>query len=182
MQTIKILALSDVHNHLTQEQQALIDSYEDIDLVVTLGDMPIDKIRRVDYGVLGNHDTQIDAEKDLHLNTVSMKGYTLTGVRGCLRYIDGPELMYTQDEAKLLNIPKADILLSHDKCYDGSEKVHCGLQVLSEYVDKIKPRLHIHGHHHTNEIYQKGNTVCVSVYKCALVMVTPNSITVERLF
>lgn len=85
MQTLKIIALSDVHRNLTEEQQELIESYNtEVDIVITLGDMPLEYIRKVDYGVLGNHNSWygIEPEKNLHLNTASVKGYILAGLQG----------------------------------------------------------------------------------------------------
>lgn len=187
MQPLKIIAISDTHRNLTEEQHEILAKHTpEVDIVITLGDTPLEYIRsRVDYGVLGNHDSWygIEPEKNLHLKSVNVKGYTLAGLQGSIRYKDGNHIMYTQEEAKQLQIPRADILISHDSCYlNPEDDVHCGLEVLSEYIEKYKPLVHFHGHHHENKVYRIGNTLCVSVYKCVLATISCNHIFTETLF
>lgn len=187
MQQLKIIAISDTHRNLTEEQHEILAKHTpEADIVITLGDTPLEYIRsRIDYGVLGNHDYWhgIELEKNLHLKTARVKGFTLAGLQGSIRYKDGNHIMYTQEEAKQLDIPKADILISHDSCYlNPEDDVHCGLEVLSEYLDKYKPLVHLHGHHHENKVYQIGHTICVSVYKCVLITIDGSYVKVETLF
>lgn len=188
MHNLRLLVISDLHRSITKEQQALIDTYSsDVDLIVSLGDTPVETISRVDFGVLGNPDPLrgLAPEKDLHLAVKTVKGYTLTGVQGSIRYKDGNYVMYTQDEARGLAIPRADILISHDSSSygrDADDDVHCGLQALTDYIIAYQPLLHLHGHHHESKVYQMGRTLCVSVYKCALVQISNGSVSVEEVF
>jgi len=82
-----------------------------------------------------------------------------------------------------IELPKADILISHDSIYRNIvDDAHTGLKCISKYIEEKKPFLNIHGHHHKQELYSYKDTNIVCVYKCAKITVKDNKVYVEHLF
>lgn len=187
MKDIKILVIADTHRSLRDEQEKIIDKVREIsDVVITLGDVPFEGLLYIkpDYGVLGNHDSfGLLGTWDIHEKVVEVNGVTLAGFQGSSRYKDGNFPMYSQKESLDLVIPKADILVSHDCLYHNIlDDAHTGLKGITQYLDKYKPFLHIHGHHHKQEVYRYEETTVVSIYKCSLIEVINDTVYVKHLF
>jgi len=187
MNDIKIFAVADTHRRLKRELERLVEKRkEECDVVVTLGDIPCEGLWCIspDFGVLGNHDNfGLLGDWDIHGKLVEKNGVSFAGFQGSSRYKDGPFPLYTQEESLKLDIPKADVLISHDRIYKPiMDKAHTGLMGITQYLDMYKPFLHLHGHHHKQEVYKYNETIVVSVYECAIITVKNNQVSVEHLF
>jgi Icc-related predicted phosphoesterase len=156
---MRVLVLADQPPHVPLP--ALLETHRP-DVVVTLGDLEpelLDPIGRYDVpvlGVYGNHDDgrYLEAANavDLHLATAAVGGVTFAGFEGCVRYRAGAPLQYTQKEAtKLaLRLPAAEVLISHSPPRgvheEPDDRAHEGFDALRDYVERVRPRLHLHGH------------------------------------
>ena len=144
------------------------------------------------YGVLGNHDTKnlIDVTNshlelskgvlrehfdfpivNLNLNRIETNEISFCGFEGSVTYREH-SVGYTQEEALSFDIPKADILFSHETgdtspCAK-KDSVHNGYTAISKYIKEKQPRYHIFGHHHQNISFKIGKTKCFCVYGCSL--------------
>lgn len=132
------------------------------DAVVGLGDLEPDDLDPVArfglpvLGVYGNHDDgrylQATNATDLHLRAADLDGVTFAGFEGCPRYRRGAQLQYSQREARRLarRIPRADVLVTHAPPAgvheEPDDRVHAGFAGLRDYVERVQPRLHLHGH------------------------------------
>jgi Icc-related predicted phosphoesterase len=132
------------------------------DAVVALGDLEpdeLDPLGRFDVpvlGVYGNHDDgrYLEAANatDLHLATASLGGLRFAGFQGSPRYRRGAKLQYSQAEASKLakRIPDADVLVTHAPPRgvheEPDDRAHEGFDALRAYVERVRPRLHLHGH------------------------------------
>ncbi len=191
MKDIKLLVISDTHRSLKTEQEKIIDKVRlESDLVITLGDVPFEGLLYIkpDFGVLGNHDSfGLLGTWDIHGKRVEKNGVSFAGFQGGSRYKDGKFTLYSQEESLEVEIPKADVLISHDRIYDTKfegimYEAHSGLKGITQYLDKHKPFIHLHGHHHKQEVYKYNETTVVSVYKCVFIEVKNNVIQVKELF
>lgn len=140
---IKALIITDTHNHLTREMLSNVINNNDIELIITLGDISFNDweillenesfLSLPKFGVLGNHDDLYDIERinekiilrdnpsfkiitHLHNAYIELKGLTFVGIDGSIRYKNTEVPLLTQKEALdiLKNQPKADILISHN--------------------------------------------------------------------
>lgn len=187
MNDINLLVISDTHRSLRDEQEKIIDKVRlKSDLVITLGDVPFEGLLYIkpDFGVLGNHDSfGLLGTWDIHGKMVEKNGVTLVGFEGSSRYKDGCFPMYSQEESLKIDLLKADILISHDRIFKGIlDDAHTGLKGITQYLEKHSPFLHIHGHHHKQEVYKYNETTVISVYKCVFIEVKNNIIKVKELF
>lgn len=95
---------------------------------------------------------------------VDVAGLRIAGLGGCVRYRTGPH-QYTQTEfrrragrlARLVERhrparpERLDILLTHAPprhCGDDDDPPHHGIEALRGLIDRLAPRLHVHGHIH----------------------------------
>jgi Icc-related predicted phosphoesterase len=157
---MRLLVLADEESWLPLP--ALVTSHRP-DAVVTLGDLEpdvLDPLGRFDLpvlGVYGNHDDgrYLDAANttNLHLHSTTVGGLVFAGFEGCVQYTPGtPALQYTQKEAARLarKIPRADVLVSHAPPRgvheEPDDRAHEGFDGLRDYVERVRPRLHLHGH------------------------------------
>lgn len=98
----------------------------------------------------------------------------MVGFEGSSRYKPSQIYGYTQDESvkRCSELPICDILLSHDgpRGYYGNihEDAHCGLQGITDYITRAKPKLVFFGHHHKNTNFKIGNTDCYNVYELGI--------------
>jgi Icc-related predicted phosphoesterase len=156
---MRLLVLADEESWLPLP--ALVASHKP-DVVVTLGDLDpdvLDPLGRFDLpvlGVYGNHDDgrYLDAANttNLHLARAEVGGITFAGFQGCVRYKPGAALQYTQRQASRLarRLPAADILISHAPPRgvheEPDDRAHEGFVALRDYIERVGPRLHLHGH------------------------------------
>lgn len=156
---MRLLALADEEPYVSVGK--LFDLHRP-DVVVTLGDLEPDVLDPLGargcpvLGVYGNHDDGCYLEAanatDLHLATVTVDGVRFTGFQGSPRYTRGAALQYSQREAdKLaLKLPVTDVLLTHTPPRgvhdDPDDRAHVGFDALLAYLERARPRVHLHGH------------------------------------
>ncbi len=179
----QILVLCDLH--FLEDGQLNIISTLEYDFCVLLGDIPWSALQQIKelvtkpiFAVGGNHDTR-EMYKQIgipYLNgkCAEVNGWRIAGVEGSSRYKNTKELvMLTQEESLAIaeQLPKADILISHDSCFSkyGTAPNKCGLKGIDLYIERNKPILHLHGHHHIYDKYMIGETLCLCCYRCMLI-------------
>ena len=177
---LKLLIITDTHNSLMKKHFENID-YQNIDCCLLLGDISYDDLTIIKqliskpiYGVLGNHDCwslyEDNQIEDIHGKVIEINGVKIAGLQGSLKYKDVNAPLYTDKESKRIarEIPKADILISHDSpkyLYGKDNYAHSGLQGITDYLVKNKVPLNIHGHHHKSSVERLRNgTVCKGCY------------------
>lgn len=151
--------------------------YNDIDLVVSCGDMPA---RYLDFIVTilgkpllyvrGNHDERYIEDPpggiDLHQKRVTFRGLSFVGLEGCIRYNRG-KIQYTQMEMrrKVLKMAPAlrwqrwrkghgvDVFVTHSPARGIHDREndypHRGFDAFLNFMDWYRPRYMVHGHVHT---------------------------------
>jgi Icc-related predicted phosphoesterase len=135
----------------------------DVDAVIGLGDLQPSWIEALadarvpKFGVYGNHD-EADymptlGMDDLHLSEAEIGGLVFTGFEGCVRYRRDGVHQYTQRQARRLarRLPgRADVLVCHCPPEgvndDPGDVAHHGFEALRAWVDRVRPRLVLHGH------------------------------------
>ena len=190
---MKLLIVTDLHYWSDEEYQLTKDLY-DYDICFLLGDILYRDLLKLKtiihsplYGLNGNHnfnDIEAAGIDSIHGKVINYNGLTFSGFQGSLRYKNGDYNMYSHKESIEIcrNIPGADIFLTHDTLWDGLNNSHSGLQGINEYITLHKPKLHIHGHLHINNIstinhkkfslFRKEpikETVSIAVYKAAII-------------
>jgi Icc-related predicted phosphoesterase len=156
---MRLLVLADEESWLPL--RAIVESHRP-DVVVTLGDLepdvldPLGRFPIPVLGVYGNHDDgrYLDAANttNLHLGTATIDGVSFAGFEGSVRYTPGVPLQYTQQQASRLarRLPAADVLISHSPPRgiheEPDDRAHEGFDGLRDYVQRVGPRLHLHGH------------------------------------
>lgn len=172
-----MLCIADLHSFDYEELAAIQNMKYDICLL--LGDIPQNALYLIKninqkplFGVCGNHDEWNSLKNvgimDIHCKAISFEGVTIAGLGGCHRYKNGDYPMLTHKESVNLmkQIPKADILISHDAPYNffGKDVAHQGLKGISKYISKNKPKLNLCGHYHDENlygVYRKCKVQCV---------------------
>lgn len=175
---MKILAVSDqvvdrIYSLASQGQ------FRDVSLILGCGDLPYTYLEYLVsvlnvplYYVPGNHDPEYDLRRDasraegctnLDLRLAHVRGLTLAGFGGSIRYKpDGPN-QYTQIEANIrllrllpsllvrrLRGRPVDLLIAHSppRGTHDSDGAHEGLSALSLIIRWARPRYLLHGHTH----------------------------------
>ena len=156
---MKLLCCADLHNSfdLTHFETQTYD--KEPDLIVTLGDISVQDLRIIKrtadnlgipaIGICGNHDEPFALQSvgidDLHGKVKTIDGVSFAGIGGSLRYKRSNYMFLTQqqsiDVAK--SLPKADVLITHDKAYTGwfvdtkaqfAKDPHAGLVGITKYI------------------------------------------------
>lgn len=177
---MKILAVSDqVEDRLYSP--LLKKTFGDVDLVIGCGDLPYQYLEYIvsslDVPLLyvpGNHDPEYDRDyplaraeggTNIDRRVVSVKGLTLAGLGGSIRYRPGAANQYTQTgmyfrmlpllskltRRKLAGGRPVDILITHSPpngIHDDVDPAHTGLQAINMLISLFKPRYLLHGHNH----------------------------------
>lgn len=175
---MKILAVSDqVVDHLYSD--LITTNCRDVELVLGCGDLPKEYLEFIVtvlnvpmLYVPGNHDPQYDRWKPetqaegcryLDLRLAQVRGLSLAGIGGSIRYRPGPQNQYTQREMywRVLSLlPRLllqrrktgrdlDILITHSPpfgIHDESDPAHIGIKAFNRLLRILKPRYLLHGH------------------------------------
>lgn len=191
---MKLLCCADLHNSfdLTHFETQTYD--KEPDLIVTLGDISVQDLRIIKrtadnlgipaIGICGNHDEPFALQSvgidDLHGKVKTIDGVSFAGIGGSLRYKRSNYMFLTQqqsiDVAK--SLPKADVLISHDKPYSGwffdkkaqyAKDPHAGLVGITKYIRQNKPKIHLYGHLHQRMTEEQHGTTSMCVYGIQLI-------------
>ena len=150
------------------------------DVLVSCGDLADQTIltvtkavecRRV-FAVKGNHDSGGPFPApiaDLHLRIEEFDGLRFGGCNGSWRYKPRGHFLYEQDEVErqLAAFPPVDVFVAHNSprhVHDRDDEVHFGFEAFNSYIQRVQPRLFIHGHQHINQETVVGRTRVVGIY------------------
>ncbi len=170
---MKILAISDVELPQFQNLAYVRRTYQDVELLVSCGDLPVPYLDFVTsvlnvplLYVHGNHDTsyleRAPGGENLHKRMISLKGLTFAGLGGSLRYNNAP-LQYTDGEMMrnvLSYAPRMlprrwrrghgiDVMVTHAPprgIHDREDRPHMGFKALLTLIRWYRPRYLLHGH------------------------------------
>lgn len=181
-----ILVFADLH-HWSEEELLSCLSNNNYEGCILLGDIDDEALAFIKtniksgtklFGVVGNHDDwnilKRNNIEDISGKTIDFNGIVFAGLGGSHRYNDEERAMLTQKESVVAakELPKAEILISHDTAYRAmhySDTVHCGLKGISKYLKKHAPKLNLFGHYHSYSLLSYRETTLVCVYRCALI-------------
>lgn len=191
---MKLLCCADLHNSfdLTHFETQTYDKEPDI--IVTLGDISVQDLRIIKrtadnlgipaIGICGNHDEPFALQSvgidDLHGKVKTIDGVSFAGIGGSLRYNRSNYMFLTQQLSieVAAALPKADVLITHDKPYSGwfvdtkaqfAKDPHAGLAGITKYIRKNKPKYHLYGHLHQRMTEEKYGTTSMCVYGIQLI-------------
>jgi Icc-related predicted phosphoesterase len=167
---MKILTVSDVVKpELLQQSDS--DSFEDIDLIFSCGDLPPEYLTRLVhsfkaplYYVRGNHDIRYDEKppqgcRNLHRRLVKFKGINILGLEGSRWYNGGP-VQY--EEWRMRAVMRrlrptlwwrggVDVVITHAPpryVHDAEDPCHKGFKCFRRLIKRYQPSYFIHGHIH----------------------------------
>jgi uncharacterized protein len=199
---VKILAVSD------QVEERIYDliprgQFKDVQFVISCGDLPYEYLEHLVsalnldlFYVPGNHDPAFDPRSvasrvqggsNLDLRSICVKGLSLAGFGGSIRYRPEAPNQYSQTEAfiragwlapalvwnRLRRGHALDILITHSPPYginDDESAAHRGLKAVNWLLSWARPRYLLHGHMHalrrnlTPDINHLGPTSIVNVF------------------
>lgn len=170
---MKILALSDIELPQMQNLAYLRRTYEEVDLVISCGDLPAayldyvtSALNRPLFYVRGNHDEnyrlRLPGGDDLHMRIVRYKGLTFAGLEGSRRYNRG-KIQYTEFEManlvlrlgtgmllrRLFKGHGVDVMITHAPprhIHDREDRPHMGFRAFRTLIRWFRPRYFLHGH------------------------------------
>ncbi len=173
---MRILAVADIHS---DDDFALDPESMGIDLVVTLGDVPLGLIevillkkRSVAYfGVNGNHDHGfVPKYANVHRKVFPFRDLRIGGFEGAPK-VSGEAKSHAftdrQVSRRMWWMPRVDIFLAHSPprgIHDRQDPLHTGFTAFETYIRKQQPLLFLHGHVERNEETQVGKTRVISVF------------------
>jgi uncharacterized protein len=150
------------------------------DVVISCGDISDSAILRVAervgaahiLAVKGNHDSSGQFPSpivDLHLKVFALDGIRFGGFAGSWRYKPRGNFLFDQDEVAglLADFSPVDVFVAHNSprgIHDRDDGVHHGFEAFINYIDRIKPRLFVHGHQHVNRETRIDQTSVIGVY------------------
>ena len=191
---MKLLCCADLHNSfdLTHFETQTYDKEPDI--IVTLGDISVQDLRIIKrtadnlgipaIGICGNHDEPFALQSvgidDLHGKVKTIDGVTFAGIGGSLRYKRSNYMFLTQQQSIDIakSLPKADVLISHEKPYSGwffdkkaqyAKDPHAGLVGITKYIRQNKPKIHLYGNLHQRMTEEQHGTTSMCVYGIQLI-------------
>lgn len=108
------------------------------------------------FAVKGNHDIPgrfPSPIADIHLRVESFNNLTFGGLAGSWKYKNRGHFLFKEEEAEhmLASLPPVDVLIAHnspDGIHDKKDGIHNGFQALNNYLERVRPRMLIHGHQH----------------------------------
>ncbi len=209
---MKILAVSDaVVDQLYSTDIA--EHFGDINLILGCGDLPYEYLEFLIsilnvplFYVPGNHDpkynpgdpaSQADGCDFLDQRVARVKGLTLAGLGGSIRYKPGPPNQYTQAEMylRLLTfLPPLlknrnrshgvfDIMVAHSPpfgIHDDKDPAHIGFFAFRDFIRVFRPRYFLHGHtldykgNLAPSVTRLGSTTVINVNPYKVFEVEPN--------
>jgi len=155
---------------------------EDFDVVFGLGDLTrnLTEVKSKPFlFVHGNHDEveSMDYEfsrmpnvQNLHMKVIDFMGFKIGGFGGSISYKDNSYGNYTNEEVAkyLMDFPYVDIFLAHNPPIETEMPpdwhMHRGYQAFSNYIQKMQPKLFLHGHTHERKQVRAGNTLIRTIY------------------
>jgi Icc-related predicted phosphoesterase len=209
---VKILAVSDeVVDRLYNTR--ILQNCRDIELILGCGDLPYEYLEFLVtvlnvplLYVPGNHDPQYREDNsatraegcvNLDRHLVQVKGLSLAGLGGSIRYTPGHPNQYSQPEmyGRVISIlPEViwnrfrtgkglDIIIAHSPArgiHDDSDPAHTGFSAFLDIIRMFKPRYFLHGHTLVYKgnllptVTQMGRTTVINVYPSRLLEVEPD--------
>lgn len=178
---LKILCIADTHgNILKTDMDFLKEKFDDIDVVICLGDIRKDELKiicsisKTDIlAIKGNHDNRNQFDEfsniiNIHKNLFTFNDIKIIGLEGSIKY-NNYVVAYTQEESIKIakNMPQgADILITHSHMYCEDDKKlseydsHIGLKGSRYYFD-YNNCVNIHGHDHIETTLKNSKELCV---------------------
>jgi Icc-related predicted phosphoesterase len=103
------------------------------------------------------------------LQTRELGGLRFGGLNGCLQYKPRGAFLYFQEEvdAFLESFPPVDVFISHNSprgVHDRDDEVHTGFSGINRYIERVAPRLLLHGHQHNERETLVGQTRVIGIY------------------
>jgi len=151
-----------------------------VDVLISCGDLYDAAIRRAGayyrprkvFAVRGNHDPDIpfpDGVVDLHLRRKTFEGVRFGGFGGSWKYKPRGHHLFEQAEVSgiMRGFPEVDVFVTHNSprgIHERDSEVHQGFEGFVNYLDRVKPRLMIHGHQHLDVTTMRGETTILGVY------------------
>ena len=209
---MKILAVSDVVLDRIYSE-TIRTNFGDVGLVLGCGDLPYDYLEFIVTAlnvpllyVPGNHDPGYDEKnpsaradgcENIDLRVKKVKGLTVAGMGGSVRYHPNQDNQYTQAQmySRLVGFSPQllwnrlsargglDILIAHSPprgIHDDDDQAHVGFSALVDLIRIFRPRYFLHGHtmvYKSNlipPVTQVGGTTVINVYPYRLIEVAPH--------
>lgn len=209
---MKVLAISDIVIDRLYTPQ-LGEYFRGVELVLSCGDLPYDYLEFLVsclniplLFVPGNHDPQYDEKNSLARadgcenidgRVVQVKGLTIAGLGGSIRYQPERVNQYTQNEMflrvlailptliwkNLYTRHQPDIIIAHSPphgIHDDDDPAHRGFTAFGRLIRIVRPRYFLHGHtmvyksNLVSGITQYNGTSIINVYPYRLIEVDAN--------
>jgi Icc-related predicted phosphoesterase len=207
---MKILAVSDsVDDRLYSS--SLHENLKDVALVLGCGDLPCEYLEFLVSAlnvpllyVPGNHDPCSDAKNSLSRadgcefldrRVMRVRGLSVAGIGGSVRYKPAPANQYTQAEMYFrtfsffpalfwnrLHFGVLDIMIAHSPprgVHDDDDVAHTGFSAFQDLIRIFKPRYFLHGHTMNYKInlipsmFRIGATTVINISPYRMVEVEP---------
>jgi Icc-related predicted phosphoesterase len=150
------------------------------DLLVSCGDLPdfliLEAAKRCHcrevLAVKGNHDSSAPFPapiRDVHLSRFQFGGVTFGGFCGSWKYKPRGNYLFEDSdvEQRLADFPSVDVFITHNSprlVHDREDDVHMGFAAFNHYIQRVKPKLLLHGHQHQNVESLIGGTRVIGTY------------------
>jgi len=149
-------------------------------VLVSCGDLPDESILRAAklcraehaLAVKGNHDSSGRFSPpivDLHLRCVTIGNTTFGGLCGAWKYKQRGNYLFEQWEVDtaLSQFAPVDVFVTHNSplgVHNRDDHVHQGFSAFNDYLNRCRPKWHLHGHQHLNIESTVGATRVVGTY------------------
>ena len=208
---MKILAISDMV--LDNLYSACVrENFPDVEMLLGCGDLPYEYLEFLVSAfnvpllyVPGNHDPRFnehnpaaraDGCENIDLRVTQVKGLTLAGLGGSIRYQANRSNQYTQGQMylraaslisplvwqRIRSHVSLDIAVAHSPprgIHDDDDQAHTGFDAFIDFIRLFKPRYFLHGHtmpYKANldpSLSRLGPTTIINVYPYRLLEVEP---------
>ena len=171
---IRLLVIADSDD--IQESQDIPEA----DILISCGDIAdqtilsiagMSKCSRI-FAVKGNHDSGsvfTPPILDLHLTARNYGGISFGGFQGSWKYKPRGNYLYEQEEAEklLASFPRVDVFVAHNSprgVHDKEDEIHTGFEAFTGYIRRVRPKIFLHGHQHSEEETIIDGTRVIAVY------------------